>query len=98
MATQHDPEEFESYYLHTLAPLAGARVLEVGCGEGRLIWRYGALTRHVTGLDPNPRRLGAAWQDCPPPLRSQLSLLQGQVEALPFLDHSFELVLLAWSL
>lgn len=98
MATQPDPEGTEFHYLQALAPLANRRVLEIGCGEGRLMWNYGSQAGRLTGLDPNPRRLAGAIGDCPPVLRPRLALLQGQAEALPFSANSFELVLWGWSL
>jgi 2-polyprenyl-3-methyl-5-hydroxy-6-metoxy-1,4-benzoquinol methylase len=35
-------------------PLAGARVLDVGCGTGQLLWLLSSLGAEVTGLDVDP--------------------------------------------
>jgi len=53
---ERDPEEVEIRILHEYADLAGTRVLEIGCGEGRLVWRYAATARQVGGLDPDGTR------------------------------------------
>jgi len=98
MATQHDPEGVETKYLHEVANLAVTRVLEIGCGDGRLTWRYAASAGHVTAIDPDPTRLLTAQRDCPPVLRSRLSLAQVAAEALPFPNTTFDLAILAWSL
>lgn len=98
MSTQHDPEGVETQYLYDVANLADARVLEIGCGDGRLTWRYAAFARRVTATDPDPTRLLAARRECLPGLRSSLSLAQVKAEALPFPNATFDLAILAWSL
>jgi ubiquinone/menaquinone biosynthesis C-methylase UbiE len=98
MPLERDPEEVETYYVQDYAELPGTRVLEIGCGEGRLTWRYAATARQVVGLDPDAVRLAGAARDCPPPLRPHVRLVRGQAEALPFAAAQFERVILGWSL
>jgi 2-polyprenyl-3-methyl-5-hydroxy-6-metoxy-1,4-benzoquinol methylase len=47
-----DPEGNETDALFDLVDLEGAEVLEIGCGDGRLTWRYADRTAHVTAIDP----------------------------------------------
>jgi 2-polyprenyl-3-methyl-5-hydroxy-6-metoxy-1,4-benzoquinol methylase len=47
-----DPEGSETDALFDLAELEGREVLEVGCGDGRLTWRYADRADHVTAIDP----------------------------------------------
>ena len=98
MATQHDPEGVEIKYLREVAHLAGAHVLEIGCGDGRLTWRYAASARRVTATDPDPSRLSTVQHQCPPEFRSILTLAQVKAEALPFPNATFDAAILAWSL
>jgi ubiquinone/menaquinone biosynthesis C-methylase UbiE len=98
MATQHDPEGVEIEYLHQIAPVADAYVLEVGCGDGRLTWRFADSAKYVIGTDPDPSRLLTAQRECPPALGSGLTLAQVKAEALPFPAAKFDLAILAWSL
>ncbi len=98
MPMQHDPEEAEIKYLRKVAPIDKAHVLEVGCGEGRLMWRYAASAKQVTGFDLNPKRLESARLECPSDLRPRVNLAQTTAESLPFLSETFDLVILAWSL
>ena len=95
---ERDPEEVETRTLYKYAELAGTRVLEIGCGEGRLIWRYAMTVGQVVGLDPDAVRLAGAVRDCPPTLRARMRLVRGQAEALPFAAARFERVILGWSL
>jgi SAM-dependent methyltransferase len=74
----------------------GARVLEVGCGPGRLSIR---LARHhgleVTGLDLDPAMIARARANADRPGdgdQRRPSLLVGDVAALAFPDGSFDLV------
>ena len=98
MAVQRDPEETETTYLRDFLPLAGARVLEIGCGEGRLTWRYARTAARVTGIDLNPERVAAAPRECPPDLRASTSFALARSEALPFPSETFDQAVLAWSL
>jgi SAM-dependent methyltransferase len=68
--------------------LAGARVLEVGCGAGELLSRfldYGAA--HAAGIDLMEERIAAAERRYP-----RLELLTGDASKLPWEDESFDLV------
>ncbi len=98
MTIQRDPEETEIKHLHDFADFPGARVLEIGCGEGRLTWRYAGAAGRVVGIDPDPARIGVAPQDCPSALRSRVTFALAQAEALPFPRETFDRAVLAWSL
>lgn len=98
MPTYHDPEGIETKNLHDFADLANAHVLEIGCGDGRLTWRYAASAGHITGIDPNANLLAMARYVHPPALRSSLTFAQASAETLPFPSQTFDLTILAWSL
>jgi 2-polyprenyl-3-methyl-5-hydroxy-6-metoxy-1,4-benzoquinol methylase len=51
MAIRLDPENNETRALFDLADFAGQRVLEIGCGDGRLTWRYAGRAAPVTAID-----------------------------------------------
>jgi len=98
MTLRKDPEGIETAHLRDFAPLTGARVLEVGCGDGRLTWRYAAAARRVVGIDPDAEDLSIAFRECPAQLRSTVILARAQAEALPFPRETFDVAVLAWSL
>jgi 2-polyprenyl-3-methyl-5-hydroxy-6-metoxy-1,4-benzoquinol methylase len=100
MPIRQDPEGNEEKALMDCADLDGARVLEVGCGDGRLTWRYAHLAEHVVAIDPFEPSISAARRDLPRELASRISL-----HATTFDDYvsaaapaSFDIVLLSWSL
>ncbi len=95
---RQDPEETELRYVHDLGEFAGARVLEIGTGDGRLVRRYQEAAASVAGVDPRLERLIDA-------RRLQAGAPSGSVhfavamgEALPFADNVFDGAIFAWSL
>ncbi len=98
MTIQKDPEGTESLYLHELADITGRRVLEIGCGDGRLTWRYARSAARVTGLDPDPVALQNAILGCPADLKPVVSFARASSLHLPFPCETFDRAILAWSL
>jgi cyclopropane fatty-acyl-phospholipid synthase-like methyltransferase len=52
MTVRIDPEGNETAALFDLVDLEGREVLEIGCGDGRLTWRYADRAAHVTAIEP----------------------------------------------
>lgn len=97
MPTLHDPEETEIKYLHDIADLANAYVLEIGCGDGRLTWHYATPTKHVVGIDPSVELLSAAVHNRPSALHTSATFTQAVAEVLPFPRETFDLAIMSWS-
>jgi cyclopropane fatty-acyl-phospholipid synthase-like methyltransferase len=55
-----DPEGNETEALFDLVDLDGREVLEIGCGDGRLTWRYADRVGHVTAIEPFADAFGRA--------------------------------------
>jgi ubiquinone/menaquinone biosynthesis C-methylase UbiE len=97
MTAQIDPERNESKHLHRFADLADRRVLEIGCGEGRLTWNYARAARQTVGIDPDLDALRVAKVDRPYDLESKTVFACAMSEYLPFSKATFDLAIFAWS-
>jgi 2-polyprenyl-6-hydroxyphenyl methylase/3-demethylubiquinone-9 3-methyltransferase len=97
MTIQKDAERNETKYLHRLADLAGKRVLEIGCGEGRLTWQYAKETRSTIGIDLDADALRVATIDRSSDFENKVYFSRAMSEQLPFSKETFDLAVLAWS-
>ncbi len=96
MPFQKDPEHTETKILHKYADFAGRRVLEIGCGDGRLTWQYAPKARFVAGIDLEADDLRLATIDRPSDLPAGFA--RADSIHLPFAREKFDLAILAWSL
>ena len=98
MTVQKDPEGTERKYLRRFSDFDGKRILEIGCGEGRLTWKYAGASNLTFGLDPDKDALRVARADAPHPLRLQTHFTCASAVKIPFLKDTFDIAILAWSL
>lgn len=99
MTIRTDPEGNETEALFRLVELEGAEVLEIGCGDGRLTWRYADRAAHVTAIEPFEDSIARAKE------RLRGTRLPVEFRHVSFEDfaadaepHVFDVVLLSWSL
>ena len=97
MTVQIDPERTESKHLQRYADFAGKRVLEIGCGDGRLTWQYAKSASRVTGIDLHGDDLRVATIDRPSDLEQKVVFTRANSIHLPFEKESFDIAILAWS-
>jgi len=98
MSLQRDPENREGRTLHKFVDFANKRVLEIGCGEGRLIWKYAPASALTIGLDPDHDALRIARADCPIDLQKHVQCTGASAKHIPFQKETFDIAVLAWSL
>jgi ubiquinone/menaquinone biosynthesis C-methylase UbiE len=98
MTLQKDPERNESKYLHDFVDFTNKRVLEVGCGEGRMTWQYAKETHTTIGIDLDTDALRIAKIDKPSDLEPRVLFSCAASEYLPFAKERFDIAVLAWSL
>jgi len=98
LAPTRDPEEREIRHIRKLGRIEGKHVLELGCGEGRMTWRYMALPEAITGVDPDFESLAEALHTRPVSFVDRVTFAQAKAEYLPFPKERFETALFSWSL
>ncbi|MGI9464406.1 MAG: class I SAM-dependent methyltransferase [Aestuariivirgaceae bacterium] len=90
-----DANEVHFDVLNRLLPVAGLRVLDIGCGKGWLTRRLRAAGARPTGLECTPAQIAAARESDPEHLEDYV---EGVGEALPFDDQTFDLAIFSQSL
>lgn len=100
MAITQDLENNETRVLFDLANFEGKRVLEIGCGDGRLTWRYADRAAHVTAIDPWSEGIVLAREELPAELDGRVEFHDIAFEefAARSSPSSFDIALLSWSL
>lgn len=99
MATYMDPEGLETAAVAKLVPsFANLRVLEIGCGDGRLTRRYAEAAASVLAIDPDEAAVARFRLTMPDALRGHVELRAAPLEALDLPRASFDLAIFAWSL
>jgi len=100
MSIRVDPERNEISALFDLLELGGQEVLEIGCGDGRLTWRYADKVGHVTAIDPFVDGINRARARLPDSMSGRVDFHHIAFE--DFADASppaaFDIAILSWSL
>ena len=98
MAKRSDPEGIETALIHRLVDFTGKRVLEIGCGNGRMVWRYADRAASVLGVDPGQELIAAAVADTPRRLADRVTFRVDDVTTANFPDGPYDVAVIAWSL
>jgi ubiquinone/menaquinone biosynthesis C-methylase UbiE len=98
MSSRIDPEGTEIKVLHELVDFSDADVLEVGCGDGRMTWRYADEAATVLAMDMNEEKIKRAGEAIPPSLRSKTSFVVADIADVELPPHAFDVAILAHSL
>ena len=93
-----DPEGAEMAALRATGTLDGARVLEIGCGDGRLTLRYAATASSVLAIDPHGEAIAKARTVVPAGLTERVRFEVGSALDLAQPTASFDVALLSHSL
>jgi len=80
MSIQLDPEDSETTALLDYTDFTNKRVLEIGCGDGRLTWRYADHAAQVIAIDPEADRIEAAIKDMPEHLKDRVEFLVSGIQ------------------
>jgi 2-polyprenyl-3-methyl-5-hydroxy-6-metoxy-1,4-benzoquinol methylase len=93
-----DPEGAHLAALRRLADLGGRRVLEMGCGEGRLTVGIAADAARVLAFDPAADAIAEARRSLPADLADRVEYRAATAQQLEVAPQSFDLVVFSWSL
>jgi ubiquinone/menaquinone biosynthesis C-methylase UbiE len=97
MAVEIDVEGAEPAALARLGGLDGLRVLEVGCGNGRLTFRYAGRAASVLAFDPDADAIAEARASTPPELAARVRFEVGDAVHLA-VPREFDAVFLSHAL
>ena len=95
---RRDPEGKEHRFLHPYIQQSGGRVLDIGCGDGRLTWLIAPNAELTVGTDIDMDDLRNASSVRPGSVSSQVCFAAASGEAVPFVNDSFNLAIFSWSL
>jgi ubiquinone/menaquinone biosynthesis C-methylase UbiE len=95
---RRDPEGGEPAAIAATVDLAGKRVLEVGCGAGRLTSFAAPRAAYVYAFDPDADRVAEARTAVAREVRDRVRFAAHGAEALDVPRRRFDLALCGWSL
>jgi 2-polyprenyl-3-methyl-5-hydroxy-6-metoxy-1,4-benzoquinol methylase len=100
MTIRTDPENNETHALFEMVNFSGQHVLEIGCGDGRVTWRYADQAAHVTAIDPIARQIALAKEQLPGWLKDRIEFQDIAFEdfATASAPSTFDVVILSQSL
>lgn len=97
MAMRMDTAKLEQRYLLDMLDVEDSRILEIGCGTGRMTKLYADGARHVVGIDVGVDDLKEATATLPDHLTQTVDFMAGSAIVMPFAASSFDHVVFAWS-
>lgn len=80
------------------ADFSSKRVLEVGCGEGRLTWGIAQPAASVLAFDSSVEDVARARADCPRELGEKVRFEVARADEIEVEPQSIDIVFFSWSL
>jgi 2-polyprenyl-3-methyl-5-hydroxy-6-metoxy-1,4-benzoquinol methylase len=93
-----DPEQAHLAALHRVADFRGLRILELGCGDGRLTVPIAREASSVLAFDPEEEAVERARRALPLELADRVAYQVAAGDEIEIEPASFDLVLFSWSL
>ena len=93
-----DPEGAHLAALRRLGDLRDQRVLEMGCGDGRLTLGIAAEAASVLAFDPDAEAVERARRFLPATLADRVTFQVASGKEIEIDPHSFDRVVFSWSL
>jgi ubiquinone/menaquinone biosynthesis C-methylase UbiE len=95
---QRDRDGREAAEIAAVVDVEGARIVEVGCGTGRLTAFLAARAQHVYAFDPDADSVAQATDSLPGELRDRVTFAVHDARALDVPRRRFDLAVCGWSL
>jgi ubiquinone/menaquinone biosynthesis C-methylase UbiE len=93
-----DPEGAHLAALRRLGEFQGRRVLELGCGDGRLTVGLAAEAASVLAFDPDAEAVASARRTLPAQLAERVTYRVASGTEIELEPVSFDLAVFSWSL
>ena len=93
-----DPEGVHLVALRRLGDFGGRRVLELGCGDGRLTLGIARDAASVLAFDPDAEAVERARESLPAELGARVAYRVASGKEIELEPLSFDLVVFSWSL
>ena len=94
----YPPDGREVRLIERFTTLKGRRILEVGCGDGRLTFQYAQTAKRVLAFDPDRASIEDALDEQDWLNVRNVDFRVGSVEHLPARGAPFDVALFSWSL
>ena len=93
-----DPEEAHLAALLRLTDFSGARVVEIGCGDGRLTRGVAERAQTVLAFDPDADAIERARDALPADFAGRVTYRAASATAIEIPRSAFDIALFSWSL
>jgi ubiquinone/menaquinone biosynthesis C-methylase UbiE len=93
-----DPDGVEIEAIRELVDVRGARVLEIGCGDGRITLQYAHDAAAVVAFDKDEDAIRYANEARPVELRERVRFEAADAAEVELPPGEFDLALFSWSL
>ncbi len=98
LPSDYPPAGVEVSLIERFVKLEGRRILEIGCGDGRLTRQYAARASTVVAIEPDPARIREARRAAAAERVTNVSFRVGTAELLRLGGGPFDIALFSWSL
>ena len=98
MPKRTDPEGTQLAAVRSLISFDDKRVLEIGCGDGRLTFGYAHEAATVDAYDPDAESIAEAARALPETLRERVRFAVASATEIDVPRSSIDLVFFSWSL
>jgi ubiquinone/menaquinone biosynthesis C-methylase UbiE len=96
--SDYPPPGMEVGLIERYVGLKGRRILEIGCGDGRLTRQVAPLASRVVAIEPDPARVAVARRLAAEDGIGNVSFRVNSAERFRLRDDPFEVALFSWSL